>query len=155
MKKGIKILGATVLVLGGGVGLLFNVNPSILLDKSTVEQQTTVSTITENEGEGGGNPHTENENIKVVSILVSGDEFLYENEPIQLDEILEKVKAIENDFYVEIKDNNATHNAYSKLVEALEALEIRIEKSETEESEIEESETKESETKESEMDVSK
>lgn len=153
MKKGIKILGATVLVLGGGVGLLFNVNPSILLDKSAVEQveqQTTVSTITENEGEGGGNPHTENENIKVVSILVSGDEFLYENEPIQLDEILEKVKAIENDFYVEIKDNNATHNAYSKLVETLEALEIRIEKSE-----IEELETEESETKESEMDVSK
>lgn len=104
------------------------VSASVEKRDDTVENSTEMSVeTTAPEGEGGGNEFiNEGESVKVktVAILVSKDEYFYENAPITLEEIVSMLEDIEGEMVVEITDNNATHKAYDKLVDKLTDLEI-------------------------------
>ena len=62
--------------------------------------------------------------IKTIAILVSKDEYFFENAPITLEEIESMLEGAEGELVVDITDNNATHKAYDKLVDKLTDLEI-------------------------------
>ena len=79
------------------------------------------------EGDGGGNEFVnegETVEVKTIAILVSKNEYFYENAPITLEEIVSMLEDVEGELVVEITDNNATHKAYDKLVDKLTDLEI-------------------------------
>ena len=81
------------------------------------------------EGDGGGNEYN-NTSDKIVyqfEILVSEDEYYYQNAPIDLDDFIDEVNKIKEDKIVIISDHNATQNAYQKLIKKLTELEISYE----------------------------
>ena len=94
----------------------------------TVENSTEISDeTTAPEGEGGGNEFLndgETVKVKTVVILVSKDEYFYENAPITLEEIVSMLEDVDGELLVEITDNNATHKAYDKLVDKLTEIEV-------------------------------
>lgn len=104
------------------------VSASMEIQDDTVENSTETSDeITAPEGEGGGNEFLndgETVKVKTVAILVSKDEYFYENAPITLEEIASMLEDVEGELVVEITDNNATHKAYDKLVDKLTELEV-------------------------------
>lgn len=109
---------------------MVEVSASMEKEDDTVENssETSVET-TVPKGEGGGNEFLndgESVKVKTVAILVSKDEYFYENAPITLEEIVSMLEDIEGELVVEITDNNATHKAYDKLVDKLTDLEITI-----------------------------
>lgn len=83
---------------------------------------------TKSQGDGGGNKY-KNENSQdntTISILVSEDDYFYENASIEFEDIIKMVKEFEGNLTVEISDDEATHKAYSRLIEKLEELEVPI-----------------------------
>lgn len=104
------------------------VSASMEIQDGTVENSTEISDeTTAPEGEGGGNEFLndgETVKAKTVAILVSKDEYFYENAPITLEEIASMLEDVEGELVVEITDNNATHKAYDKLVDKLTELEV-------------------------------
>lgn len=104
------------------------VSASMEIQDDTVENSTEISDeTTAPEGEGGGNEFLndgETVKVKTVAILVSKDEYFYENAPITLEEITSMLEDVEGELVVEITDNNATHKAYDKLVDKLTELEV-------------------------------
>lgn len=107
---------------------MIEVSASMEIQDDTVENSTETSDeITAPEGEGGGNEFLndgETVKVKTVAILVSKDEYFYENAPITLEEIASMLEDVEGELVVEITDNNATHKAYDKLVDKLTELEV-------------------------------
>lgn len=92
-----------------------------------VQATETPNETTAPEGDGGGNEFiNEGETVEVmtIAILVSNDEYFFENAPITLEEIVSMLEGIEGGLVVEITDNNATYKAYDKLVDKLIDLEI-------------------------------
>ena len=61
----------------------------------------------------------------VIQINVVENEYFYENERITLDEFVNKTKQIDGDFVVEVKDDNASLNAYNDLIDRLEKEAVR------------------------------
>lgn len=104
------------------------VSASMEIQDDTVENSTEISDeTTAPEGEGGGNEFLndgETVKVKTVAILVSKDEYFYENSPITLEEIASMLEDVEVELVVEITDYNATHKAYDKLVDKLTELEV-------------------------------
>ena len=104
------------------------VSASMEIQDDTVENSTEISDeTTAPEGEGGGNEFLndgETVKVKTVAILVSKDEYFYENAPITLEGIAFMLEDVEGELVVEITDNNATHKAYDKLVDKLTELEV-------------------------------
>lgn len=62
---------------------------------------------------------TTQEQRTAVAVTVVGGEYFYENNRIDLKELLEKLKAVEEPFFVEVTDDNASLKAYDGLLEAL------------------------------------
>lgn len=104
------------------------VSASMEKQDDTVENSTETSIeTTAPEGEGGGSEFLddgETAKLKTVTILVSKDEYFYENAPITLEEFVSMLEEVEGELVVEITDNNATHKAYDKLVDKLTELEV-------------------------------
>ena len=61
----------------------------------------------------------------VIQINVVENEYFYENERITLDDFVNKTKQIDGDFVVEVKDDNASLNAYNDLIDRLEKEAVR------------------------------
>ncbi len=61
----------------------------------------------------------------VIQINVVESEYLCDNERIGLDQFVEKVKMIEGNVIVEIKDDNAALKTYNELIEKLDEENIR------------------------------
>lgn len=83
---------------------------------------------TKSQVDGGGNKY-KNKNSQdntTISILVSEDDYYYENASIEFEDIIKMVKEFEGNLTVEISDDEATHKAYSRLIEKLEKLEIPV-----------------------------
>lgn len=95
---------------------------------SDVQQATeTVNDTEAPKGDGGGNKFIhdgEPVEVKTVDVLVSKNEYFYENTPITLEELVSMLEEVEDQLVVEIADNNATHKAYNKLIDKLTELEI-------------------------------
>ena len=63
---------------------------------------------------------------KAITIAVSvfESDYIYQNKKISLDDFIKALENIENDFVVEITDDNASLKAYNKLIDALEKVSI-------------------------------
>ena len=61
----------------------------------------------------------------VIQINVVENEYFYENERITLNDFVNKTKQIDGDFVVEVKDDNASLNAYNDLIDRLEKEAVR------------------------------
>lgn len=57
--------------------------------------------------------------VEIVSVTVSGSDYLYENKSISLDDLLTLLKSLEAGTVVRITDDNASLNAYNALTDAL------------------------------------
>ncbi len=60
----------------------------------------------------------------ILAVTVSGNDYFYENEKILLEDLLEKVKEIESEVLVEVKDEDASFNAYQNLLDKLDELNV-------------------------------
>lgn len=60
----------------------------------------------------------------ILAVTVSGNDYFYENEKILLEDLLEKVKDIESEVLVEVKDEDASFNAYQNLLDKLDELNV-------------------------------
>ena len=97
------------------------------------------------DGKGDGKPNTVQEDSKIdesekpteknaeednkgviIKVSVVGNEYFYENERITLDDFISKVKEIEGDLVVEVKDDKASLKAYNSLIDRLEELKASI-----------------------------
>ena len=88
------------------------------------------------DGEGEGNVSAEQssdtqepelviEELDFLNVTVSGNEYLYQNSKLQLDELVDKLVADAADTKVKITDENASKRAYENLINALEEKNIR------------------------------
>ena len=113
-----------------------NVKTDIVVDEDSIQAEmvqntetTETAETTAPQGDGGGNEYVnegEALEVKTISILVSEDDYFYENAPIEFDEIVVMLEQTDGKVVVEITDNKATHKAYNKLIERLEELEISV-----------------------------
>ena len=81
------------------------------------------------EGEGGGNEY-KNDSETIVyefDVLISESEYIYENSPISLDDLIKTIQDTEGDKLVVITENNASQNAFEALTDKLNELEIPFE----------------------------
>ncbi len=98
-------------------------------DKSNVgdeNRQEVTPTDKPVEGEGGGDEGTNQEEGKetILSILVAEDSYRYENQTYDFDGIVALLDTITGKVIVELNDEDATHNAYQRLIDKLTELEI-------------------------------
>ncbi len=73
------------------------------------------------QGENVSSNETQTElvaNTKKVSVSVVENDYLYENQKLSLDELMLKLKSLE-DFYVEITNDNAALKTYNSLTDEL------------------------------------
>lgn len=88
------------------------------------------------DGEGEGNVSAEQssdtqepelviEELDFLNVTVSGNEYLYQNSKLQLDELVDKLVTDAADTKVKITDENASKRAYENLINALEEKNIR------------------------------
>ena len=62
----------------------------------------------------------DNINDKVITnVTVNGDEYLYDNQPVELDKLIDIIKETEGDVTVDIADSDSTKNALDALVNRL------------------------------------
>lgn len=78
------------------------------------------------ENDGGGNEfkNDSEEVVKTISVLVSKEDFYYENARIDFDELMKVIEKVEGKLIVEVTDDSATYKAYNKLIEKLTEMEI-------------------------------
>lgn len=58
------------------------------------------------------------EKIEYISVTVSGNDYIYQNKNISLDELVKDIDKFGGDLPVKITDDNASKNSYSELVDA-------------------------------------
>lgn len=102
-----------LLVLGEGLGFGKGSGKS---DSETSSSDTVEKNVTE---EAETAPAVLNAEIKV-----SGSTIIYDGKEVTADEAAEAIKTIEGDVVVVVKDDNATQNAMSSLLDALDRAEI-------------------------------
>lgn len=68
----------------------------------------------------------EEKEVNRIAILVSGNEYFYENAPITLDETVSMIDSYSGELVVEVTDNNATFRAYHNLLGELEELRVPV-----------------------------
>ncbi len=133
-----KVVGASVLVLGGML-VFGGLNKDKITDFIDGGNSPT-PTITMSEdgkkndgvqGEGGGNEFDENngnasgdETTEIIPILIEEGVYSYDGELYELDELVTFLQSLKGEFVVELRDDDATHKAYSTLVDKLKELEI-------------------------------
>ena len=65
------------------------------------------------------------EEMEYVSVSVSGNEYIYQNNKVSLDELITQLTNSAEKISVRIMDADASRNAYTNLVEALRENQIR------------------------------
>lgn len=82
----------------------------------------------ETEEDGGGNEFSteKKEEVTKISVLVNKEEYICDNTPMELDEIISKVQEVKGKIIVEVSENDATLKAYNKLMEKFEELDISV-----------------------------
>ncbi len=72
-------------------------------------------------GDEGGNQYSNDSQEKVfeINVLVSENEYYYDNAPITLEELEKVINEVEGEKIVMISNNNASQSAYKKLTDSL------------------------------------
>ena len=99
--------------------------------ENSSERVTEIPEPTKTQDDGGGEEFVNDEGekkeeVKIISILVSSDDYYIDNAPIEFDDIITMIENVEGELIVEIIDNMATHKAYNRLVEKIELMEIPL-----------------------------
>lgn len=97
-----------------------------ITQESSVDDEEEENLITEQKEEKEENNEEDNrENEeKNIKISVVENEYFYENERISLEDFISTIEGLEGNINVEVKDDNASLNAYKKLIKGLEDLKI-------------------------------
>lgn len=123
MKKVVGIIGALVflviilgLVIGFG-GLGSGEGNGTSGNDSTEIMSTEIETKMQEETEGDSQKDT-------ICITVVENDYFYDNNRIEIDELLEILQSKKADFVVEINEDKASLKVYNKLLDALDELDI-------------------------------
>ncbi len=54
-----------------------------------------------------------------ILITVNGNEYWYQNSRMEIDELIDTINELEKEFIVQVKDDNASRNAYDELINKL------------------------------------
>lgn len=114
----IVLIAIAVIILGLGVGFGNGGEKT-----NTIQED---SKTEESEGPTEKNSAEDDNKRVVIKVSVVGNEYLYENERISLDDFISKVKEIEGNLVVEVKDDKASLKAYNSLIDRLEELKVTI-----------------------------
>lgn len=68
---------------------------------------------------------TETETMEYINITVSGSDYIFQNQKMNIDELMSELNSTEEKFPVKITDDGASIKAYDALVEALKDNDIR------------------------------
>lgn len=97
-------------------------------DTQSTEESKPVEETTKEKTDGGGNENSIDSKgeatITTIAILVSENEYFYDNKPVGLDDIVKLIEDANGKVIVELTDNKATYKVYSGLIEKLEELEV-------------------------------
>ena len=65
------------------------------------------------------------ENIDYVNVTVSGNEYIYDNQKLSLEELINRLTGMELDVPIKLTDDNAALDAYQQLIDALDEHKIK------------------------------
>ncbi len=68
---------------------------------------------------------TETEAMEYINITVSGSDYIFQNQKMNIDELISELNSTEEKFPVKITDDGASIKAYDTIVEALKDNDIR------------------------------
>ncbi len=106
-------VAVALLALLGGAGWKFGLLP---FDGGTSNNTSNNSNQSEQSNTAN---NTIDEQIIKVEVTVEKDKYYYNNKPVELDDFVKQVKAINGSVVVFITDSDATKNAYEALTKAL------------------------------------
>ena len=113
----IAIIAAILFIFGGKFGFgLGNRNGNGAVE--SVEQDNNIDS--EQAGVTESADSKEDNIDNTVKVSVAGNDYFYDNEKIELDTLIQKISEIEGHYVVEVKDEQASKNAYEALINALE-----------------------------------
>lgn len=98
-------------------------NSSVATNQETSSSEE--NDVVDSEEENSENKEDEYDGA-ILAITVYENEYLYDNEEISLAGFIEIVKAVEGEFVVEVKDNNASLRAYNALLDKLEEMNVNV-----------------------------
>lgn len=134
---GVGVLGALIagliflngkgLGFGNGFGLLGQDSGS---GSSAVESSVPESSVEESSEEASSAAETTVEEKTYVDVTVKGNEYLYQNNTIELTALTDELKKLGADITVRITDESASKNAYDDLTAALDDAKLAYEKAE-------------------------
>ena len=113
------LLFAIALMLGSCAGLGPGNESGDGDDSGTNKGSTAGETIEANNEEATVTTETR-QNKLAIAISVVENEYFYKNQKTEIEEFIALVSALEEDFVVEVTDDNASKKAYSRLIDALE-----------------------------------
>lgn len=105
---------------GDGEGTRSN-NSSALSEETDGEntKATVAETIDANVDDTESSAENGSEMI-TIAVSVFESDYFYQNKKISLDDFIKELESIEENFVVEVTDDNASLKAYNKLIDALE-----------------------------------
>ncbi|HAM68408.1 MAG TPA: hypothetical protein DCP68_02165 [Ruminococcus sp.] len=139
---GVGVLGALIAGLiflnGKGLGFgngfgLFGQNSgsgSSAVESSVSESSVQESSVAESSEEASSAAETTVEEKTYVDVTVKGNEYLYQNNTIELTALTDELKKLGADITVRITDESASKNAYDDLTAALDDAKLAYEKAE-------------------------
>ena len=123
----VTVVVVAVILLGKGGGIGPNIGPNNTIVDST-SMVSTESDITEDETtESEEQEEDVPDSVKgtIIRISVVNNEYIYDNERITIDDFLTIVSQTQEECIVEVADDNASIDAYDKLIEKLKENKIK------------------------------
>ena len=125
----VTVVVVAVILLGKGGGIGPNIGPNnTIVDSTDDSMVSTESDITEDETtESEEQEEDVPDSVKgtIIRISVVNNEYIYDNERITIDDFLTIVSQTQEECIVEVADDNASIDAYDKLIEKLKENKIK------------------------------
>lgn len=106
------LLGGKGLGLGAGFGAAFG----NMASEDGQQKQDTPDPVQDTEAPDAGE---QNDPAALLSVSVVNNEYFYQNQRIELDDLADILAGTEGDFVVEITDDNAALKTYNRLLDKL------------------------------------
>ena len=97
---------------GDGTGSGENTSNTIADNNNTEKTKESTTEATEAS-------HNDANDTLIIAVSVVESDYFYNNKKISLDDLIDELKSIEEDFIVEVTDDNSALRAYNKLIDAL------------------------------------
>ena len=110
---------------GDGEGTRSNNSSTLSKENEKDKTEATEAETTDTKVDGTESVAESGSEVIAIAVSVFESDYLYQNKKISLDDFIEELETIEEDFIVEVTDDNASLKAYNKLIDALEDQNIR------------------------------